>query len=272
MKKYLSFLQNLTLLLKTNIAKVKHYKSISKVPYKCNHDDIYLVSYPRSGSTWLSFLIANAGIRYFKVSQDVNFFNIHHLVPDIESGQDIKTNIYPFNSRIIKSHSFFNPFYKSVFYLVRHPDQVMFSYFKFLTGLGQFNGNISEFIRSKNFGICSWVRHVQGWLSYNNPALGIVVLRYEDLVQDSSKEIIKLFKYIGYSLSNADAEFASLKTSLSTMKTIEEELVNDGRLIAPNHKHIRGGGLKDSNDALSEIDKQFIRNSAKEIMNKFDYL
>ena len=193
MKLNLSFLKNLISILKRKMIKIKYQNSLSLVPYDSKHDDIYLVSYPRSGSNWLSFLIANAGLKYFKVDKIVNFFNIHHLVPDIESGQDIKTTIYPFDFRIIKSHSYYNPFYKSVFYLIRHPEDVMVSYFKFLSGLGQYKGNISKFIRSKNFGIESWVKHVEGWLSYNNPALGIIVLRYEDLKKDSFERNHKSF-------------------------------------------------------------------------------
>tara|TARA_B100000989_G_scaffold163049_1_gene121792 strand:- start:95 stop:916 length:822 start_codon:yes stop_codon:yes gene_type:complete len=265
------YIKNLTLILKENILKIKHYNFIKLIPHYTKHDDVYLVSYPRSGSNWLSFLIANASLKYFKINREVNFFNIHHLIPDIDSGRDIEKDIYPLNSRVIKSHSFFNPFYKSVFYLIRHPDDVMISYFKFLSDLGQYKGNISEFIRTKKFGINAWKKHVESWLSYNNPALGIIVFRYEDLKKDSSKEILKAFKYLGYALSDADAKFAAEKSSFINMKKMEQEIYTDGRLIVSGFEFVRKGSSNENTDLLTLKDKEFIRGSVKRIMEKFHY-
>lgn len=262
---------NSILSFKDLLLKIKYYNFLKLTPYNSKHNDIYIVSYPKSGSTWLSFLVANAGLKYFKVNKQINFFNYHHIIPDIHDGRDIKENIHPFNSRIIKSHSFFNPFYKSVLYVIRHPEDVMISYFIFLSKLGRYKDNISKFIRSKKFGISSWVNHVDGWLSNNNPALGIIVIRYEDLKNNSSKEIINLFEYLGYSLSNEDAEYATLKSSFLNMKKMEQQIYKNGRQIADGFEFVRRGKLKDSNNMMSNEDKEFISNSAKKIMKKFNY-
>ena len=42
-------------------------------------DDVYLVSYPKSGNTWLRFLIANL----IHPQEEVNFLNIESVLPSI---------------------------------------------------------------------------------------------------------------------------------------------------------------------------------------------
>ena len=46
-------------------------------------DDVYLVSFPRSGNHWLRFLIANAIKVPFRIELDVNFYTIDGIIPNI---------------------------------------------------------------------------------------------------------------------------------------------------------------------------------------------
>lgn len=90
-------------------------------------DDIFLVSYPKSGNTWLRFLVAN----YFVGDQlTVDLRNIEIIVPDI-----YVHNIYYFEKlkgpRIIKSHELFDPRYGKTIYIVRDPRDVALSYWHF---------------------------------------------------------------------------------------------------------------------------------------------
>ena len=52
-----------------------------------------------------------------------------------------------------------------------------------------------------------------------------------------------------------DAEFASLKASFSNMKKMEQEIYIDGRTITPGFEFVRKGSSKDSEDFLSNNDK-----------------
>jgi len=245
---------------------------IKYLPYNPRHDDVYLVSFPKSGNTWMGFLIANAALRLKNIDRDVNFFNSHHFIPDIHDTRDINNCTLPIGFRCIKSHSSFNPLYLSVVYVLRHPEDVMVSYYKFMVGLGSYKGTLSEFIRSPDYGVATWVSHVQGWLDVgNNPSLQIILIRYEDLKVSSSIEIKKVFRFFGFHLDDSILDYVTSKTSFSFMKQLEEELYFNGRHIAKDFKFMRSGKVGANNAEFNKNDIEFIREIAGPLMKKYNY-
>ena len=79
-------------------------------------DDIFLVSYPRSGNTWTRFLLGNL------IDQNdlVTFSNIESRIPEIYFNRDrfLRQLLRP---RMLKSHECFQPHYPRVIYIVRDP-------------------------------------------------------------------------------------------------------------------------------------------------------
>src|SRR5580658_693434 len=67
-------------------------------------DDIFLVSYPRSGNTWTRFLLGNL------IYQDdpVTFSNIESRIPEIYFNYDRFLRQLP-RPRMLKSHECFQP-------------------------------------------------------------------------------------------------------------------------------------------------------------------
>jgi hypothetical protein len=63
-------------------------------------DDVFLVSFPKSGNTWARFLVAN--LLYPECP--ANFANIYKLVPDPEGTPKKHFDRMP-RPRIIKSHT-----------------------------------------------------------------------------------------------------------------------------------------------------------------------
>src|SRR5271170_5590334 len=85
-------------------------------------DDTFLVSYPRSGNTWTRFLVANL----LHPQEAATFANIERLVPDTEA-QSSRYMRGIRSPRTIKSHSYFDPRYPRVIYIVRDPRDVVLS-------------------------------------------------------------------------------------------------------------------------------------------------
>src|SRR5881397_1861057 len=83
-------------------------------------DDVFIVSYPRSGNTWTRFLVGNL------VYQDepVTFANIESRIPEIYLFPDRVLRSLP-RPRMLKSHECFDPRYQRVIYIVRDPRDVV---------------------------------------------------------------------------------------------------------------------------------------------------
>src|SRR5256886_17276683 len=72
-------------------------------------DDVFIVSYPRSGNTWTRFLIGNLVYH----DDPVTFANVEARIPEIYLFPDriLRSLSRP---RILKSHECFDPRYKQI--------------------------------------------------------------------------------------------------------------------------------------------------------------
>ena len=96
-------------------------------------DDTFIISYPRSGSTWTRFLAANL----VYPNEKVTFVNLDQLVPAtaVSSRHSLKSARRP---RIIKSHNYYDHRYPRVVYVVRDPRDVVLSEYRFILKAGKF--------------------------------------------------------------------------------------------------------------------------------------
>ena len=107
--------------------RLDYYKPPGK-NYVGKNDDIWLVSYPRSGNTWLRIILT----MYIWPEEQFSLPLIDRLIPDIYSTSlsDIEKLK---DLRIIKSHEPYKSEYKKVIYLVRDSRDVFISYYLYLT-------------------------------------------------------------------------------------------------------------------------------------------
>ncbi len=266
-------IQDLKLLFKESIKYVLTYHIRRLTPVERRHDDLYLVSFPKSGNTWLSFLMANIHLKLSNINREVNFFNIHDFIPDIHGSRDLKRNILPFpGHRVIKSHSVFNPFYRKVIYIIRDPRDVMVSYYWFLKNLGSFNGSLSEMIRSPLFGINAWCKHVQSWVEKTPASVSIDFVRYEDLKSNPSEVLRRLYKLLGYTIPN-DIFLESIElSSFENMKKLEEFYNYGGDMRFADFKFMRKGKAGTYKTELSKEDISFINQTASRWISIFRYV
>src|SRR5579862_3428641 len=89
-------------------------------------DDTFLVSYPKSGNTWVRFLLANL----IYPNEEIGFSNINRVLPspDVLSRRFLKKLPRP---RILKSHQPYDLRFRRVVYLVRDPRDVVISEYHF---------------------------------------------------------------------------------------------------------------------------------------------
>jgi len=160
-------------------------------------DDVFITSFPRSGNTWIRFLIGNL----LRPDDPLTFNNLESRIPEIYSNSDqaLKHLIRP---RILKSHEAFEPRYPHVIYVVRDPRDVAVSkyHYNIATGVHPAGYPIERFITrfiAGEFDKCwgTWAEHVISWLSVQaNP--GFLLVRYEDLQEKPLVELQRIASFL----------------------------------------------------------------------------
>ncbi len=199
-------------------------------------NDVWIVSYPKSGSTWLRHLIWNLHIQSSPADgspkvpdRPSTFSEVDAGIPFIEDntgGRMDKTFEANVDLRIFKSHQPYScdvspcqgyvaneqeewqcecpncaSKFRRVIYIVRDGRPVMASYWKFLSEL-KVSGNEKDFAEFLSLGLrrypgVGWSDHVRSWMSA--PAgdkLDILWIRYEDMLSDAAAALVRVAKWL----------------------------------------------------------------------------
>jgi len=236
------------------------------------HDDLYIVSFPKSGTTWLNFIMANVHLKMSNRNQQVTFYNIHDFIPDVMQNRYLKNNILSFpGHRVIKSHAEMNPYYTKVIYLVRDPRDVMVSYYWFLKKLGGWDGDLHQLIHSGAYGIEAWCRHVHGWVEKTPATSHLFLIRFEDMKSDLGKVLTRIYTLLGHEISKEVLDQAIELSSLENMKKLEKEYNHGGDFRFPGFQFVRKGKSGDYRTEISEADVKFISEKAARWLSLFNY-
>jgi Sulfotransferase domain len=187
-------------------------------------DDIFLTSYPRSGNTWTRFLVGNL----VHTEEAVTFLNVERLVPDMYKHGDYYMRHLP-RPRILKSHEVFDPRYKKIIYIVRDPRDVAISNYHWEMKQRAVKDGvpIEEFLPDWIGGkvwdrLGNWGDHVTSWLSTRGDQPGFVMLRYEDLIEDPARELVKVANLLGIEPSPDRLARAADLSSADRMRQLEQ--------------------------------------------------
>lgn len=244
-----------------------------ELPANPRADDLYLVEFPKSGVTWLSFLIGNANLLLSgEEDRAVTFFNLNDFVADIEVNRHLNPAPQPpLGFRLIKSHAAFNRFYTKAIYLVRDPRNVMASYWHFLTQLGFYKRSLSVMIDDRRFGIESWRRHVASWLDEAEPSQSVMVLKYEDLLRDAAGELKRVYRMLGRDLPDEVARLAVERSSIERMRE-DETMFNASHPALSGFDFVRKDAIAGPRQPLSPGDVERITRVALPLMTRLGYV
>ncbi|GAB4190690.1 MAG: sulfotransferase domain-containing protein [Phycisphaeraceae bacterium] len=183
-------------------------------------DDCFLVSYPKSGNTWMRFLLAQllyeAGGG--KDHDLIDFHNYSKYVPEYElHSRDYFAMPRP---HIIKSHSPYNPDFPRVVYLVRDPRDVYVSYYHYMLKRLPEGTSFHTFLRMDSLDYGQWHEHVAGWIDKPN----VMVIRYEDMLRDTAVELKRCIDFWGgLTFSDSQIQRAVELSRFDRMKQIEQQ-------------------------------------------------
>lgn len=187
-------------------------------------DDIYIVSYPKSGNTWARFLLGNL----YNQADAVTFSNLERNVPDIYQNPPRLLRELP-RPRILKSHEYLDPRYPKVIYIVRDPRDVAVSYYHYLIKMRVIKEDcpmtayIDRFVRGRLDPFGSWRDHAGGWLGARQGRSDFLLLRYEEMLDNPARELRKIVEFLGHSATDEQIEVAVARSSFERMRALEQQ-------------------------------------------------
>jgi Sulfotransferase domain len=202
-------------------------------------DDVFLVSYPKSGNTWIRFLLANL----IFPEQPATFANIHRLIPDPTDSAKRDFDRLP-RPRIIKSHDCYDPRYPRVIYVVRDPRDVVLSQYHYHRKLRKLEDDsplekfVARFLAGETCPHGSWGQNIGTWLytSEGNPRF--LLLRYEDLVADTPRELAKIVAFLNLPASQQQIAQAVERSSADQMRKLEKTQTDKSGLTKGSRKDL----------------------------------
>ena len=179
-------------------------------------DDTYLVSFPRSGNTYLRHLMAALLLDRSPTPSEVQ-----DLVPDVHRappGWRPSTG----HPVIAKSHAPAADVPARIVYLVRDGRAALLSYHRYLRQRGQPAPPTADAMLDwEEVWPCRWHDHVSGWLRCLEDRPDALVVRYEDLVADPAGVLGRVAALAGLDVREGALRRAVERSTRASMRRTE---------------------------------------------------
>jgi hypothetical protein len=184
-------------------------------------NDIHICAFPKSGITYLGFMLVAARLHHSGMKLVPTMYNIDFLMIDTHKMGSIEpADIWSDGiGNLYKTHA---PFFKvpNAIYLLREPVAALRSYFHFRRQLGA-RESVRDFLQGPD-GIAAWVGHVRSWLLENlDASRSVFVTDYERLMSDPAAELRALGGQLGLPFSDETVNAALEASSLARMRQAE---------------------------------------------------
>ena len=235
--------------------------------------DVFLVTYPRSGTTWAGFLVASA----LHPSERFDIKSYLRHLPDVNElyfgFRSLRDHSALPDPRVFSVHAPYDPALARVIYVLRDPRDVMVSYWHFqrLTE-ASFQLGLREFVQRDDHWPCRWDEHVAGWLLDHRPR-DMLVVRYEDLQRDPAKALREMLEFARLPARAEDVERAVAAGGFENMQRGESRsgFSMDGAAPLRGESFVRRGKVGGWQDELDAEALACLEAKYGEVMRKVGY-
>ncbi len=230
--------------------------------------DAFVGSYPRSGSTWLRFMLLE-----ILAGRASGFSNTNEMIPDVGRHRSA-THVLPAGGRLIKTHEPFRAEYKKAIYLVRDPRDVALSEFAFHSALGlagtdNFSVYLEEFLRGTVNPFGSWTNHAISWTDAADSGRSkILLVCFEELKRSSEQELARIVEFLGVPVQAGKIREAIANNSMDQMRQKEKA---DPQRASAKGKFIRSGSAGGWRGVFTEEQSQLVQHYAGNVLARLGY-
>jgi Sulfotransferase domain len=222
--------------------------------YAHRKTDVYLISYPKCGRTWLRLMIGTAIAKHYSLPEDENTLFLHWKskphpqVPMITVIHDDRPMLKAAHELEASKERYRN---KKVIFLSRDPrDVIVSSYFEMVkrgnlfgdnpyeSRRAVFEGDLKEFIYRDVGGFDTILRYYNIWAENRTIPRDFLLVRYEDLKRDPQGELRRVLDFLGLqTISAATIQEAIDFSSFENMRKMEAEGRFQSGMLKPAEKN-----------------------------------
>ncbi len=235
--------------------------------------DVFICSYPKSGATWLGYLLAQLTAATPQ-REPMGLDAFHQFVPDVNlaytQGGSLAMYAKLAEPRFFLCHAACDQRLPRVVYILRDPRDTMVSYWHYQKFLDRKdNLSLGQFVGQGHWP-CEWDQHVAGWLlPRRHPKL--LLLTYEQLHQDLPACLDRLIEFVGLRCSPARVESAIEASRFENMRAAEERFGVESKKGDENERFIRRGRVGSWQQEMGYAELSLLEERYGKVMREVGY-
>ncbi len=227
-----------------------------------------LASYPRSGNTWLRFLLFQ-----LLEGRPASFAELDaddSVVGKIEAASSVPRSL-PEGGRLLKTHECWRPEYKKAVYLLRDIRAVAVSEYRFVRWRGFFDGDLDAFLDAFVAGkvnpFATWKRHYATWQGSPLATSGaLLVVRYEELRAEPVEQLARIVEFLGKPVDEGVLENVIEDNSVERLREREDaERASFHRGTDQRFRFVNRGQVRGWSETLSPRQSSRLAALAREV-------
>ena len=238
-------------------------------------NDAFIASYPRSGNTWLRFLMFE-----ILATGSAGFEEVNHVVAEVGL-HGPAWPVLPGQGRLIKTHEPYRKPYKKAVYLVRDVRDVVLSEFAYQKALGwipdDFEGFLHRFLRGEVNPFHAWHQHVSGWVdSPLGSSSSFLLVKFEELRQNTNRVVTQVLDFLGVEVDPQTIENAIANNTVARMQEKEHQSPQLAATapkpnVGEESRFIRSGSVGRWRNRLTDVQVELIEQHAGEVLARMGY-
>jgi hypothetical protein len=204
-------------------------------------DDAMLISYPRSGSTWLRFLLYEV-----LTGESAEFGSVQEGIPGPGARRSAPPML-PNGGRLMSAHDRYRHHPARTIYLVRDVRDVLLSEYRQVVRGGWFGGSLDEFLGLFLEGLVnpfgSWADHVRYWIGPGVGRPDRLVVTFESLRSSPETTLATILAFLRTERATEDISRAIAGNTVERMRQKEDRAEEHHFVKVDPTSHFVGRGI-----------------------------
>jgi len=239
------------------------------------HNDVFIASYPRSGSTWLRFMLFE-----ILTQKDAEFDDVNRHIPVVGAQRDAMA-LLPNQGRLIRTEEAFRPDYRRAIYIVRDGRDVALSEYAYQKAQGwidcSFDDYLKTFVNGKASPYGSWEENVRSWIESPLNARGdLMLVSYRELRQRTEPTLTRIAEFLKVRFPAQVIQNAIHNNNLQSMRKKEDRAPQIGydprtNSIPEEKRFVRSGAVGGWRVGLTPAQAEYLRRNLGKMLVRLGF-